>query len=98
MQLLADGTRCIGLWLSPTSGEAREAMDATASLPLRLLAIGADSGLPTLQADEKLLAHLGLHEAGSFVLVRPDAYRAATLSNATPDAIAAALRTALALR
>ena len=72
-------------------------MDATASLPLRLLAIGGDSGLPALQADETLTRHLGLHDAGSFVLVRPDAYRAATLPHATPDAIATALRTALAL-
>jgi 3-(3-hydroxy-phenyl)propionate hydroxylase len=96
MQLLADGTQCLGLWLGPTRAKARAAMDATVSLPLRLLAIGGDSGLPTLQADEQLAGHLGIQAAGSFVLIRPDAYRAATLPHATPDAIAVALRTALA--
>jgi 3-(3-hydroxy-phenyl)propionate hydroxylase len=65
-------------------------------LPLCLLAVGGDSGLPTLQADDLLTNHLGLHDAGSLVLVRPDAYRAAALPHATPAAIADALRTALA--
>ncbi|EJL79377.1 2-polyprenyl-6-methoxyphenol hydroxylase-like oxidoreductase [Variovorax sp. CF313] len=96
MQLLAEGTHCIGLWFAPTRGQAMAALDATASLPLRLLAVGGDSGLPTLQADEKLAAHLGAGDAGSFVLVRPDAYRAAVLANATPQAVASAVRTALA--
>jgi 3-(3-hydroxy-phenyl)propionate hydroxylase len=97
MQLLAEDTRCMGLWLAPARAEAEAATNATASLPLRLLAIGGDSGLPTLQADEQLAGHLHLCDEGSFVLVRPDAYRAATLPHATPDAIAKALRTALAL-
>lgn len=96
MQLLADGTQCIGLWLAPTRTEATAAMESTASLPLRLLAIGGDSGLPTLQVDDRVTNHLGLRDAGSLVLVRPDAYRAATLTNATSAAIADALRTALA--
>jgi len=96
MQLLAEGTQCIGLWFAPTREQAGAAVDAMASLPLRLLAVGGDSGLPTLQADEKLAAHLGAGDAGSFVLVRPDAYRAAVLANATPQAIASAVRTALA--
>jgi 3-(3-hydroxy-phenyl)propionate hydroxylase len=96
MQLLADGTQCIGLWLAPTRADAEAAMEATASLPLRLLAIGGDSGLPALRDDERLKDHLGLHDAGGFVLVRPDAYRAATLPRATPAAIADALRRALA--
>jgi 3-(3-hydroxy-phenyl)propionate hydroxylase len=69
---------------------------ATAPLPFHLLTIGGDSGLPALQADDRLTSHLGLREAGSFALVRPDAYRAALLAHASPDAIAAALRTALA--
>jgi 3-(3-hydroxy-phenyl)propionate hydroxylase len=51
--------------------------------------------LPTLQADERFTNHLGLRDAGSLVLVRPDAYRAAALPHATPAAIADALRTAL---
>ncbi|MNW04843.1 hypothetical protein D3C71_2009980 [compost metagenome] len=61
--------------------------------------MGGDSGLPTLQADETLARHLGLDPGatGGFVLVRPDAYRAAVLAQATPDTITAAVRTALAL-
>ena len=40
--------------------------------------------------------HLGA-AAGTVVLVRPDAYVAATLAAATPDAVAAALRDALGM-
>jgi 3-(3-hydroxy-phenyl)propionate hydroxylase len=97
MQLLAEGTCCLGLWRAPTHAQAAEAEAAAASLPLRLLAVGGDSGLPSLQADDRLVEHLGLHAPGSFVLVRPDAYRAATLPQATPEAIAAAVRRALAI-
>ncbi|MDH6591880.1 3-(3-hydroxy-phenyl)propionate hydroxylase [Variovorax sp. TBS-050B] len=96
MQLLAEGTRCLGLWRAPSPGDAAAALAATAALPLRLVAVGGESGLPTLAPDEALLAHLGLHEAGRFALVRPDAYLAAALPQATPDAIAAALGVALA--
>jgi 3-(3-hydroxy-phenyl)propionate hydroxylase len=96
MQLLSEGTHCIGLWFAPTREQAKAAIDATASLPLRLLAVGGDSGLPTLQADDRLASHLGIGDAGSFALVRPDAYRAAVLANAAPETIASALRTALA--
>ncbi|MNT75011.1 hypothetical protein D3C72_2138700 [compost metagenome] len=98
MQLLAEGTQCLGLWFAPTRAQAQAACDATAALPLRLLAVGGDSGLPTLQADETLARHLGIDPSvGGFVLVRPDAYRAALLARATPDTIASAVRTALAL-
>ncbi|WP_447779552.1 FAD-dependent oxidoreductase [Variovorax boronicumulans] len=98
MQLLAEGTQCLGLWFAPTRAQAQAAQDATAGLPLRLLAVGGDSGLPTLQADETLTRHLGIDPSvGGFVLVRPDAYRAALLAQATPDTITAAVRTALAL-
>jgi 3-(3-hydroxy-phenyl)propionate hydroxylase len=96
MQLLSEGTHCIGLWFAPTREQAKAALDATASLPLRLLAVGGDSGLPTLQADDGLASHLGIGDAGSFALVRPDAYRAAVLANVTPETIASTLRTALA--
>jgi 3-(3-hydroxy-phenyl)propionate hydroxylase len=41
-----------------------------------------------------LAAHLGA-AAGAVVIVRPDAYVAATLPDATPDAVAAAMRDAL---
>ncbi|MDM0009037.1 FAD-dependent monooxygenase [Variovorax sp. J22G73] len=106
MQLLAEGTECIGLWFAPTRAQADAAREATADLPLRLLAIcnnndggndgGRDSGLPTLRADDTLASHLGIGNVGSFALVRPDAYRAAVLQHATPQAIASAVRTALA--
>lgn len=97
MQMLAEGTECIGLWREPEREAAAEALAITAALPLRLVAVGGDSGLPTLRPDDTLTQHLGLDAPGAFVLVRPDAYRAATLAQATPDTIAQALRTALAL-
>lgn len=96
MQMLAEGTHCLGLWHAPSRAQAQAAVDAIASLPLRLVAIGGDSGLPTLQGDEALLRHLGIEAPGSFCLVRPDAYRAALLREPTPASIAAAFRTALA--
>ncbi|OUL99570.1 FAD-dependent monooxygenase [Variovorax sp. JS1663] len=96
MQLLAEGTHCLGLWHAPTRDQAQAAA-ALASLPLRLIGIGGDSGLPTLAPDETLLQHLGLDDpAGGFCLIRPDAYRAALLRDPTPAAIAAALHAALA--
>lgn len=96
MQLLAEGTQCLGLWFAPSPEQARAALDTLAARPLRLLAVGGDGTLPTLQADETLSRQLGAGAPGSFVLVRPDAYRAAVLANATPAAIATTLRTALA--
>ncbi|KAB7549724.1 FAD-binding monooxygenase, partial [Verminephrobacter sp. Larva24] len=96
MQLLAEGTQCLGLWFAPSPEQARAALDTLAARPLRLLAVGGDGTLPTLQADATLSRHLGAGAPGSFVLVRPDAYRAAVLANATPAAIATTLRTALA--
>lgn len=97
MDLLADGTQCLGLWFAPTRALAEVAADAVASLPLRLVAIGGDSGLPTLQPDEVLKRHLGLATPGSLCLVRPDAYRAALLTEPTPTSISAAVHAALAL-
>jgi 3-(3-hydroxy-phenyl)propionate hydroxylase len=92
MQLLADATKCLGLWFAPTRAQA----EAAASLPLQLVAVGGESGLPALQPDEALARHLGVESPGSFCLVRPDAYRAALLTDPTPAAIAAALQAALA--
>lgn len=97
MQLLADGTQCLGLWFEPPPTRARAALDGLAGLPLRLLAVGGDQTLPTLQVDATLEQHLGVGAPGSFVLVRPDAYRCAVLSDATPAAIAALLRATLSL-
>ena len=100
MQLLSGGggTHCLALWFAPTRGQAAETADLEGSLPMRLLAVGGDSGLATLQASEPLACHLGNPPPGSLVLVRPDAYRAACL--ATPDArsIAAFVRRAMSLR
>jgi 3-(3-hydroxy-phenyl)propionate hydroxylase len=98
MQLLADGTSCLGLWFAPTPEQARAVAvaDTAASLPLQLVAIGGDSGLPTLEPSEALAKHLGVDAPGSLCLVRPDAYRAALLRDPTPAAVAAAIHTALA--
>ena len=95
VQLLGDGTRFLGLWFAPARAAAERALEATASRPIQLVAIGGDSTLPTLRDDDAHLAqHFGV-AAGTLVLVRPDAYRAATLPDATPHAIARALDTAI---
>ena len=49
-----------------------------------------------VDAADALAAHLG-GAAGTVVIVRPDAYVAATLPEATPDAVAAAMRDALGM-
>lgn len=95
MELLDEGSHCLGLWFAPTRAEADAAADAVTSLPVRLVAIGGNSGLPTLQPDEMLARHLGNATPGSLCLVRPDAYRAALLTEPTPASIAAAIRAAL---
>jgi 3-(3-hydroxy-phenyl)propionate hydroxylase len=85
MELLRrNGTRWLGLWFAPTRAQATELRDLESNLPLQLLAVGGDSGLPTLQPTELMARHLGHPPSGSLVLVRPDAYRAACL--AQPDA------------
>ena len=96
MQLLAEDTKCLGLWFAPTRAQAVAAADMAASLPLQLVAVGGESSLPTLLPDETLARHLGVEVPGSLCLVRPDAYRAALLPDPTPAAIAAALHAALA--
>ncbi len=96
MQLLADGTRCLALWFEPTREQAGAAAHLEVSLPLRLVAVGGDCGLPTLQPDEALARHLGANVAGTLCLVRPDGYLAATLRGPTAAAIAAAVGAALA--
>ncbi|MGR4868717.1 FAD-dependent monooxygenase [Variovorax sp. LARHSF232] len=92
------GTQCLGLWFAPTHAQAAEAVNLQGSLPLRLLAVGGDSGLPTLQASEPLACHLGNPPPGSLVLVRPDAYRAACLAKPDARSIAAFVRRAMSLR
>ena len=97
MQLLGADTRCLGLWFAPS----REAVDAAKrelkGQPIDLIAVGGGSGLPTLRdADGRLARQLDA-VPGTLVLLRPDAYRAATLRAADAASIAAALSSALAL-
>ncbi|MGO4392710.1 FAD-dependent oxidoreductase [Variovorax sp. M-6] len=96
MQLLAEGTQCLGLWFAPTRAQAEALADVAASLPLRLVAVGGDSDLGTLQPDDTLARQLGIAAPGDLCLVRPDAYRAALLREPTPASVAAAVHTALA--
>jgi 3-(3-hydroxy-phenyl)propionate hydroxylase len=98
MDLLAEGTRLLGLWLAPTRAQAAAVANVAASLPLRLVAIDGDSGLPTLQRDEALIRHLGLETPGSLCLVRPDAYRAALIVDPSAASIGAAVHAAFAHR
>ncbi|WP_077003381.1 FAD-dependent monooxygenase [Variovorax sp. KK3] len=100
MQYLGGGTHFVGLWREPSRAAAAEALARLGQRPLRLLAVGGDTAgadgvLPTLAADEALLRHLGLDAPGSFCLVRPDAYRAALLAQATPADIDNALTRAM---
>ena len=98
MELLADGTRCLGLWFAPTHAQVEALGQLPQMLPLSLIAVGGDSRLPTLQPDPVLARHLGDPPAGSLCLVRPDAYRAALVERPDATSINAALRTALALK
>ncbi len=88
MRLLGDGTRFLGLWFG-ASAEQVTALDNDlgARRPLAVHAVD-----PT----GTLARHLGV-AAGTFVLVRPDAYVAAQIAAATPAAIEAALGRALSL-
>ena len=92
------GSDWLGLWFAPTREQAKAASDLPPDLPLRLVAVGGDSGLPALQTDETLARHLGEPPVGSLVLVRPDAYRAARLERPDTASISALLRTLLSLR
>ncbi len=96
-QLLRQGTRGLVLWRTPSAAEAEAMSSALAGLPVRLVALGGSSGLPTFEAGEAELAHLELAAPGSLLLVRPDGYRAARLAAPTPAAVAAAVRHAFAL-
>ncbi|VTU45119.1 FAD-dependent oxidoreductase [Variovorax sp. PBL-E5] len=96
MDLLGNDSCCLGLWFAPDLARAQAALDATAALPLRLVAIGGTSGLPTLLPDEALARQLGDPAPGSLCMVRPDAYRAAMIDAPTAASITAALQTLLA--
>ena len=96
-QLLREGTHGIVLWRTPCAAEAEAMSTALAGLPVRLVALGGASGLPSFETGEAELAHLDLATPGSLLLVRPDGYRAVRLAAPTPAAVAAAVRTAFAL-
>ena len=94
MELLrGNGTRWLGLWFAPTRAQAAQARELEARMPLQVLAVGGDSGLPALLGSEPLARHLGNPPPGGLVLVRPDAYRAACLPEPDAHAIAALLLT-----
>jgi 3-(3-hydroxy-phenyl)propionate hydroxylase len=97
MQLLEPGSDCLGLWFAPTRAQAGPTIGWGAHLPLKLVAVGGDSGLATLQADEALWHMLGDPRPGSLCLIRPDAYQAASIETVTPESLERALRSALAV-
>nr|HET7859922.1 FAD-dependent monooxygenase [Caldimonas sp.] len=87
MELLADGTRFAGLWIGGSERDVASLADVARRLPFAAHAVAADGTLAT-----------HLHAApGTLVLVRPDAYVAATIAQPTPASVEAALRRALAL-
>jgi len=85
--MLAGATRFLGLW--PGAGDAEVAAldDLARRLPIAVHAVAADCALTR---------QLGVAPQ-TLVLVRPDAYVAATLAAPTPASVEAALRRALAL-
>jgi 3-(3-hydroxy-phenyl)propionate hydroxylase len=87
MRLLGAGTRFLGLWLG-ASGDQVAALSGELGerWPLAVHAIDAHGALAR---------HLGAG-AGTFFLVRPDAYVAARIESATPARVEAALGRALA--
>jgi len=87
MQLLADGTRFAGLWIGGSGADVASLADIAERLPFFARAVAADGALAQ---------HVGAG-AGTLVLVRPDAYVAATIGQPSAERVAAALRRALAL-
>jgi len=97
-RLLDGGTHALALAIAPTRAQAQALQAGLGDeLPVRLLAVGGEGPLPTLAPDPALARQLGEPPGGRLVLVRPDAYRLAGHVAATPDALAALLRCALAL-
>jgi 3-(3-hydroxy-phenyl)propionate hydroxylase len=87
MDLLADGTRFAGLWIGGSDAEVASLADLAQRLPFVAHAVAADGALAS---------HLRA-APGTLVLVRPDAYIAATIAEPSRDRVEAALRCALAL-
>ena len=87
MRLLADGTRFLGLWVGPVTASWAALQPLASNWPIAFRAVAAGS---------ELAAHLGAG-AGTLVLVRPDAYIALRIENASPASVEAALRAALSV-
>jgi 3-(3-hydroxy-phenyl)propionate hydroxylase len=87
MQCLCDGTRFLGLAIGADDGALEHLAMLSARWPVDFRAVDAASPLAT---------HLGA-APGALVLLRPDAYVAATLPEATIGAVENALHAALAL-
>jgi 3-(3-hydroxy-phenyl)propionate hydroxylase len=87
MRLLAEGTRFLGLWIGASDADLASLDDVASRWPLavRAAAVGGD-----------VARQLGLG-AGTFVLVRPDAYVAAELVAPTAVDVEAAVRRAMSL-
>ncbi len=87
MRLLADGTRFLGLWVGAEEADLASLAGLAARWPLLVRSTAAD---------DDVARQLGVG-AGTFVLVRPDAYVAAEIGQPTVQAVEAALRRALSL-
>ena len=87
MRCLAGGTRFLGLASGADAATLVRLDELAALFPIDFRRIDATGPLAT---------HLGA-AAGTVVIVRPDAYVAATIVGATPDAVAAAMRDALGM-
>jgi 3-(3-hydroxy-phenyl)propionate hydroxylase len=85
-QLLAGETRFLGLWLGAGDADLDALGDLGRRLPIAIRKVAVEGALAR---------HLGVGH-GTFVLVRPDAYVAATIVSPSAVSIEAALRRALA--
>ena len=87
MELLADGTRFAGLWIGGSDADVASLAELGRRLPFVASAVATDG---------TLASHLRA-APGTLLLVRPDAYLAATIAQPAPARVEAALRRALAL-
>ncbi|HZW72438.1 MAG TPA: hypothetical protein VFF43_02770, partial [Caldimonas sp.] len=75
------------VWIGGSDADIASLADVARRLPFAAHAVAVDSALA---------AHLAA-ASGTLVLIRPDAYVAATIATPTPERVEAALRRALAL-
>ena len=87
VELLADGTRFAGLWVGGSAADLASLASVARRLPFAARAVAAEG---------VLAAHVAA-SPGTLLLVRPDAYIAATIAAPTPERVEAALCRALAL-